>query len=62
MLSPFLGFYKSAESTEGHQEIYDCWTEAFKNPNGVDHTALADAITGGLQFAYNNRETHLTKV
>jgi pimeloyl-ACP methyl ester carboxylesterase len=53
--------YKPAESTEGRQEIHDYWTQGFRNPNGIDYTALEDAVMGALQLAYNNKETRLTK-
>jgi hypothetical protein len=53
--------YKPEESTEGRQEIHDYWTQGFRNPNGIDYTALEDAVMGALQLAYNNKETRLTK-
>ncbi|KAF8217455.1 Alpha/Beta hydrolase protein [Mycena galopus ATCC 62051] len=50
-----------AHSIEGRQEIYNCWTEAFDHPSGVDPIAHADSVMGGSQITYNNIETPLTK-
>ncbi|KAJ7885029.1 Alpha/Beta hydrolase protein [Mycena leptocephala] len=60
LLSP-VPLTEPAESTEGRQEIHDYWTQGFRNPNGIDYTALEDAVMGALQLAYNNKETRLTK-
>ncbi|KAF8147910.1 Alpha/Beta hydrolase protein [Mycena galopus ATCC 62051] len=50
------------EIIEGRQEIWDCWMEAFSDPKNVDTLAFSDALTGGLQYAWNNRGTNLSKV
>ncbi|KAF7366145.1 AB hydrolase-1 domain-containing protein [Mycena venus] len=60
LLSP-LPLVEPPESVEGRQEIYECWKEAFRNDDGIDHTAVGDALHGGLQLAYNNMETPLIK-
>ncbi|KAJ6564091.1 Alpha/Beta hydrolase protein [Mycena capillaripes] len=49
------------EIIDGRQEIWDCWIEAFSDAQNIDTLALTDALTGGLQFAWNNRETALTR-
>ncbi|KAJ6592575.1 Alpha/Beta hydrolase protein [Mycena capillaripes] len=46
---------------EGRQEIWDCWVAAFSDPQNVDAVALTDSMTGGMQFAWNGRETNLTR-
>ncbi|KAJ6545683.1 Alpha/Beta hydrolase protein [Mycena capillaripes] len=50
-----------AQIIEGRQEIWDCWEEAFSDPQNVDTLSLTDALTGGLQYAWNNCETNLTR-
>ncbi|KAF7346998.1 AB hydrolase-1 domain-containing protein [Mycena venus] len=50
---------KPPEIIEGRQEIWDCWTEAFSDPQNVDTLAFSDSLTGGLQYAWNNCETNL---
>ncbi|KAJ6545684.1 Alpha/Beta hydrolase protein [Mycena capillaripes] len=52
---------KPPEIIAARQEIWDCWEEAFSDPQNVDTLALTDALTGGLQFAWNNAETNLTR-
>ena len=41
------------EVTEGLQEIYDYWTEGFRNPDAVNEEALEDALYGAMQFGFN---------
>ncbi|KAJ6586017.1 Alpha/Beta hydrolase protein [Mycena capillaripes] len=53
--------FQPPESIEGRQEIYECWKDAFRDDDGIDHTAMGDALHGALQLAYNNVETRLTK-
>ncbi|KAJ6556330.1 Alpha/Beta hydrolase protein [Mycena capillaripes] len=55
------GNLKPLEIIEGRQEIWDCWVEAFSDPQNVDVVALTDSMTGGMQFASNGRETNLTR-
>lgn len=49
------------EIIEGRQEIWDCWMEAFSNPQNVDTLAFSDSLTGGLQYAWNNCGTSLSR-
>ncbi|KAJ7080690.1 Alpha/Beta hydrolase protein [Mycena epipterygia] len=60
MVSP-LPLIEPAVVADGRQEIYDCWIQAFKDPDNVDKIALGDAFTGSLQLAYNNRESPLIR-
>jgi len=46
-------FVQPKEVTEGLQEIYDYWTEGFRNPEAVNEEALEDALYGALQFGFN---------
>ncbi|KJA23107.1 hypothetical protein HYPSUDRAFT_138152 [Hypholoma sublateritium FD-334 SS-4] len=36
----------------GRQEIYDCWTAAYKNPNNVDEDAAVEAVLGAVQLGF----------
>lgn len=39
---------------EGRQEVYDCWAQAYENPNYIDEEALTDAVYGAVQLGFNN--------
>jgi pimeloyl-ACP methyl ester carboxylesterase len=60
MFSP-LPLIEPPEVMAGRQEIWDYWMEAFSDPQNVDSLALKDAMTGGLQGTWNNRQTNLSK-
>ncbi|KAF7351874.1 AB hydrolase-1 domain-containing protein [Mycena venus] len=60
MFSP-LPLIEPPEVIGGRQEIWDCWMEAFSDPENVDRMALVDSLTGGLQYACNNRMTNLSR-
>ncbi|KAJ7362598.1 Alpha/Beta hydrolase protein [Mycena albidolilacea] len=61
ILSP-LPLTEPPEIIAGRNEIWDCWMDAFSDPQNVDTLALADMLTGGMQLGWNNRETNLGKV
>ncbi|KAJ6566062.1 Alpha/Beta hydrolase protein [Mycena capillaripes] len=52
---------KPPEIIEGRQEMWDCLMTAFSDAQNVDTLALMDSLTGGLQFAWNNRQTSLIR-
>ncbi|KAJ7366155.1 Alpha/Beta hydrolase protein [Mycena albidolilacea] len=60
MFSP-LPQEEPPEIIEGRQEIWDCWIEAFSDPQNVDTLAFSDSLTGGLQYAWNNCGTRLSR-
>ncbi|KAJ7848951.1 Alpha/Beta hydrolase protein [Mycena olivaceomarginata] len=60
MFSP-LPLIEPPEVMAGRQEIWDYWMEAFSDPQNVDSLALKDAMIGGLQGTWNNRQTNLSK-
>lgn len=53
MLSP-LPLREPQDVAEGRQEVYDCWAQAYENPNYIDEEALTDAVYGAVQLGFNN--------
>ncbi|KAJ7598906.1 Alpha/Beta hydrolase protein [Mycena floridula] len=56
LVSP-LGREEPEDVALGRQEIYECWKEGFKPDGTSDEEALADAVLGALQLAFNNQKT-----
>lgn len=43
----------------GRQEIFECWTKGFADPDNVDEVAVQDAVYGTLQLGFNNIDSPL---
>ncbi|KAG6850126.1 hypothetical protein H0H93_000748 [Arthromyces matolae] len=60
LVSP-IPIQEPEEVTQGRQEIYEVWTQAWTDPVNPDRETLTHAITGALQLAVNSASTPFIK-